>query len=448
MKRMGKLLCMLMMSVALVWTVPFTSHAQMNPATELEMGKPFGNIQFCTNNDSGYARVQFFGGYTSITGGVTFKSNSNWTLDNVPYVDQSGTYYFTITICESKSTEDIKNGITTKSEEYVYTRPAAEMGTPTNLRWSETSVGTAEWDAVPGAKEYRAFLYDNEGHLLAHSFSETTSTNFSRFMTDLGTKQYCFSVIALSENVEEIAHSQRAENSALYPAASNENKDDSKTDDNQNGQDAGNQNQDSGKNNTDTQDNTTTPSDTKTDTPSNTDENNQPTQNEEPTEVAVTGVTLSKKTVSIAKGKIFTLKASIKPSDAATKLTWKSSNTKIATVSKSGKVKGIKKGTVIITATTENGKTATCKVTVTEPVKSVKFAKKSYTLKKGKTIILKPTIAPKTASNKDVTWKSSNKKIVKIDKNGKVKGLRKGTVTITVTTKDGKKTAKCKVIVK
>ncbi len=67
---------------------------------------------------------------------------------------------------------------------------------------------------------------------------------------------------------------------------------------------------------------------------------------------------------------------------------------------------------------------------------------------KGKNIILKATVKPSNAADKFVTWKSSNKTIASVDKNGKVKGLKKGTVTITVTTKDGKKTAKCKVVVK
>ncbi len=99
---------------------------------------------------------------------------------------------------------------------------------------------------------------------------------------------------------------------------------------------------------------------------------------------------------------------------------------------------------------TDGNKTATCYITVTDPVKvkSIKFAKKSYSVNKGKYLTLKATIAPKNATNKEVTWKTSDKKITKIDKNGKVKGLKKGTVTITATSKDGKKTAKCKVIVK
>ncbi len=189
----------------------------------------------------------------------------------------------------------------------------------------------------------------------------------------------------------------------------------------------------------------------------NTDEVVKPENSEDvtpevitPEIVAVTGVSLNKKSASIQRGKTITLKATVKPSNADDKaVSWNSSNTKIAAVDKSGKVKGIKKGSATITVTTTDGKkTASCKVTVTEPVKSIKFSKKSYSVKKGKTVNLKYTITPKNASNKNVKFKSSDKKVATVDKNGKVKGVNKGKVIITVTTKDGNKTAKCTINVK
>ena len=170
-----------------------------------------------------------------------------------------------------------------------------------------------------------------------------------------------------------------------------------------------------------------------------------------PTEVGVTGVQLNKKSTTIIKGSKLTLEATITPSNATNKnVTWKSNNKKVATVDKNGKVKGIKKGTATITAVTADGKkTATCRVTVKNPVKvkSVKLNRKTASVKKGKSIKLKATISPKNATTKNVTWKSSNKKVATVDKNGKVKGIKKGTATVTVTTKDGKKKAVCKVTV-
>lgn len=82
--------------------------------------------------------------------------------------------------------------------------------------------------------------------------------------------------------------------------------------------------------------------------------------------IAVTGVTLNKKTLTLNAGQTFTLKATVKPSNATNKkVTWKSDNTKVATVSSAGKVTAKAKGTANITVTTKSGsKKATCKVTV------------------------------------------------------------------------------------
>ena len=62
--------------------------------------------------------------------------------------------------------------------------------------------------------------------------------------------------------------------------------------------------------------------------------------------------------------------------------------------------------------------------------------------------MLRATIKPKDATNKDVTWKSSKPRVARVDKYGNVTGVNIGYATITVKTKDGKKTAQCKVTVK
>lgn len=139
------------------------------------------------------------------------------------------------------------------------------------------------------------------------------------------------------------------------------------------------------------------------------------------------------------------------PANATYKVVlWKSSNTKVATVSGTGKVTAKRPGVAIITAfgTGLNAKKATCKVTVVQPVKSVKLNKTMLTLLKGKSSKLIATIAPANASNKKVIWKSSNTKIVRVTATGIVKGIKKGFAYVTVITVDGKKTAKCKVTIK
>ena len=82
------------------------------------------------------------------------------------------------------------------------------------------------------------------------------------------------------------------------------------------------------------------------------------------------------------------------------------------------------------------------------PVESIKLNKTKATLKKGKTLQLRiKTIKPSNAANKSVKWKTSNKKVATVDKNGKVKAVGKGTCTITCTAKDGSKVS-AKVTIK
>ncbi|MCR5474265.1 MAG: Ig-like domain-containing protein [Lachnospiraceae bacterium] len=81
-------------------------------------------------------------------------------------------------------------------------------------------------------------------------------------------------------------------------------------------------------------------------------------------------------------------------------------------------------------------------------VQSVSLNKTKYTLKKGKTYKLKAKVIPTNATNRTVTWSSSNKKVATVSKKGVVKAKKPGKATIIVTTKDGKKKARCKITVK
>ena len=170
-------------------------------------------------------------------------------------------------------------------------------------------------------------------------------------------------------------------------------------------------------------------------------------------EINVTGVTLNKASVELNVGASETLTATIAPADATNKnVTWASSDAAVATVDANGKVTGVKAGTATITVTTEDGgKTATCQVTVkanTVAVTGVTLNKSTLTLKVGASETLTATIAPADASNKNVTWASSDAAVATVDASGKVTGVAKGTATITVTTEDGGKTATCTVTVK
>ncbi|MDB1922337.1 Ig-like domain-containing protein, partial [Clostridium tertium] len=142
--------------------------------------------------------------------------------------------------------------------------------------------------------------------------------------------------------------------------------------------------------------------------------------------------------------------------DATNKdVTWTSSDEKIAKVDANGKVTAVGAGKATITVTTKDGNfKATCDITVkNEEVQVVKVTgvsldKTSVELKINEGLGLKASISPADATNKDVTWTSSDEKIAKVDANGKVIAVGPGKVTIAVTTKDGGFKDTCEVIVK
>lgn len=175
-----------------------------------------------------------------------------------------------------------------------------------------------------------------------------------------------------------------------------------------------------------------------------------------PQNIAATSVTLNKTEVSMKEGHTESLIATVAPENATNKnVIWKSSNETIAKISSSGVVTANKKGAATITVTTQDGgKTATCQVTVTEntteeekvAVTGVTLNKTTTTIKEGETENLIATVVPENATNKNITWSSSNETIVKV-LGGVITGVSEGTADITVTTEDGKKIATCKVTV-
>lgn len=155
---------------------------------------------------------------------------------------------------------------------------------------------------------------------------------------------------------------------------------------------------------------------------------------------------LNKEKATIYVGKTVTLKVN---NQGKKSVTWKSSKPSVATVTKNGKVKGIKQGKAVITATV--GKTKhRCTVSVrNRKIKTVTISKTKATLYIGKTLKLTAAVTPKNATIQDMNWKSSNKAVATVSQTGKVTPKKTGTVTISATTKDGtKKTVKCKVTVK
>lgn len=162
-----------------------------------------------------------------------------------------------------------------------------------------------------------------------------------------------------------------------------------------------------------------------------------------------TGVELNHSKASMYEGTKGILRASVKPADASNKnVKWSSSNTKVLKVDKNGKLTAIKPGKAVITCTTvKGGYSDKCTITVKKvvPVKSVKLNKERGSMYIGDSYLLKATVSPENASIKDVKWSSSDSKVVKVNSNGKITGLRAGMATITCKSEQGGKIAQCKV---
>ena len=168
--------------------------------------------------------------------------------------------------------------------------------------------------------------------------------------------------------------------------------------------------------------------------------------------IPVTAIALNKSTAIIGIGDSETLTINYTPADANTgkAVTWTSSNPGVATVDNSGKVTGVAVDTATITATstTDASITASCAVTVQAvAVTGVSINPTSANLQIGGSTDLTYTILPANATDKSVSWSSSNSAVANVNNNGHVSAVAAGTATITVTTTDGGKTATSSVTV-
>lgn len=162
--------------------------------------------------------------------------------------------------------------------------------------------------------------------------------------------------------------------------------------------------------------------------------------------IPVISITLDRTSVSLETKQTTTLIATVSPSDATDKtVTWSTSNAEIATVGQDGLVTAVREGRTIITASA-GSKSATCEVTVKKqviPVSSITLSRTSLSLTKGQSETLTATVSPADATDKVVTWTSSDMTLVSVDQNGKVTALKGGSVTVTASA--GEKSATCAV---
>ena len=165
----------------------------------------------------------------------------------------------------------------------------------------------------------------------------------------------------------------------------------------------------------------------------------------QPAVIAVSSITLDQVNLILQQGASWTLTATVGPENATDKtVSWISSNPAVATV-ENGKVTAVSVGEAVITAKAGD-QTAECKVTVNPiPVSSIVLDQTELTLEVGKTATLVATVGPDDATDKTVSWSSSNPAVASVDASGVVTAIKSGEAVITA--QAGEKTAECKVTV-
>lgn len=162
----------------------------------------------------------------------------------------------------------------------------------------------------------------------------------------------------------------------------------------------------------------------------------------------VSGVSLNKASLTLYVGETESLAATVAPEDASDKsVAWSSGNSAVASVS-NGKVTANKPGSAVIKVVTNDlSKEAACTVTVKRHAESVELSQKEIKLYLGENRSLTATVLPSDASDKNVTWSSSNPNVATVSTAGNVVSKSIGTTVITVKTADGGHQASCHVTV-
>lgn len=168
--------------------------------------------------------------------------------------------------------------------------------------------------------------------------------------------------------------------------------------------------------------------------------------------VPVTGIALPQKNVTLTVGDEMELKPIYTPEDATPSvLYYSSSNKKVVDTMSGRKIKAVAPGTAVVTVySPDKVYSATCNVTVVAKkvaVTGVSLSTGTVSLEKGKTLMLNYSVSPSNATNKAVTWSSSNSSVATVSSSGLITAKSAGTATVTVKTNDGGYTAKCTVTV-
>ena len=164
-------------------------------------------------------------------------------------------------------------------------------------------------------------------------------------------------------------------------------------------------------------------------------------------QIKATAASLDKTELTLNKGAAAQLNLSVTPENFTDIVDWKSTDTNIVTVSDNGVVKAVGVGTATVKVTVGDV-SATCKVTVLQPVTGISLNKSSLTMDALGTFQMTASVYPDSANDKRITWSSSDPTIASVDENGLVTALKKGTATITAAAMDGSGVkSTCKVTV-
>ena len=153
-------------------------------------------------------------------------------------------------------------------------------------------------------------------------------------------------------------------------------------------------------------------------------------------QVSATSASLDQTALTLNKGASGQLTLTVTPEDFTDEVVWKSSDTAVVTVSDTGLVKAVGVGTATIKVSVGKA-SASCKVTVLQPVTSISLNRSSLTMEATDTFQLQASVYPSNAADQRVQWTSSDPAVASVDENGLVTALKKGTSTVTAAALDG-----------
>lgn len=165
--------------------------------------------------------------------------------------------------------------------------------------------------------------------------------------------------------------------------------------------------------------------------------------------VPVTGIQVVPDKTVVDDGTNGRIRVKIMPEDATVQdYDWDVSDESILQVDRKGRYLARKPGTLTVSAVSKEGAFRdSCSITIREVEAKGITLQKTLSIDAGETVTPAWHMVPANATNKDVTWRTDDASVAKVDKSGRVTGIKQGTTTLHVQTKDGRFAAECKITV-